>query len=180
MTAWLRDLREKAGRATPGPHRVVPAITGSPPFVRAQDDRLLCSQFRNDADAEFVAACSPERVVALCDVAEAAQTYLAAEDEWRLRHGMGRDRVPFRKVMESARHELVARLAALELPPARRGRADRVMNTAYGFRWGPLMVERAARIEGRGYAVTVRTVAGRAVELFVTEAGQRIHVSAGG
>ena len=43
----------------------------------------------------------------------------------------------------------------------------------YGFRWGPLVVERTAHIEGRGYVVTVRTER-ESVQVFVSEKGRNL------
>ena len=45
--------------------------------------------------------------------------------------------------------------------------------TSFGFDWGPMKVERAAHIEGRGYVLMVKTEHAR-LEVFVTEAGRKI------
>jgi hypothetical protein len=47
----------------------------------------------------------------------------------------------------------------------------------YGFAWGPMIVERSAHIEGRGYILTVKTDHAR-VEVYVTEKGRKINVYA--
>lgn len=43
----------------------------------------------------------------------------------------------------------------------------------YGFDWGPMSVERTAHIEGRGYALTIRTEH-QTMQVFVTEKGRKI------
>jgi hypothetical protein len=43
----------------------------------------------------------------------------------------------------------------------------------YGFRWGPLVVERTAHIEGRGYVVTIRTER-QSMQVYVSEKGHKI------
>lgn len=47
--------------------------------------------------------------------------------------------------------------------------------TQYGFKWGPLDVERVAHIEGRGYVVSVRGpkgYEGPEVQVYVSEGGR--------
>ena len=48
--------------------------------------------------------------------------------------------------------------------------------TQYGFDWGPVVVERIAHIEGRGYCVTVKTAkpGGPEVQVLVSEKGRRV------
>ena len=49
--------------------------------------------------------------------------------------------------------------------------------TQYGFDWGPVVVERVAHIEGRGYVVSVRSrkdYSGPEVQVLVSEKGQRV------
>lgn len=46
---------------------------------------------------------------------------------------------------------------------------------AFGFRWGPMHVERTAHVEGRGYILTVKTDHAR-IEVHVTQAGRKINV----
>lgn len=51
------------------------------------------------------------------------------------------------------------------------------MNTQYGFEWGPLVVERVAHIEGRGYVVSIqgpRGYDGPHVQVLVSEKGRSI------
>lgn len=43
----------------------------------------------------------------------------------------------------------------------------------YGFEWGPMVVERTAHIEGRGYALTIKTEH-KSITVFVTEKGRKI------
>ena len=43
----------------------------------------------------------------------------------------------------------------------------------YGFRWGPLVVERTAHIEGRGYVVTIQTER-ESMQVYVSEKGRRM------
>jgi hypothetical protein len=60
--------------------------------------------------------------------------------------------------------------AAPAVTPTPRGDDE----SRYGFAWGPLVVERVAHIEGRGYSVQVRP-RGKyepAVEVFVSEQGR--------
>lgn len=66
------------------------------------------------------AVCDPERVRVLCELAEAARQFISAEDEWHLRHGMGRQRVPYRAEMDFRNKWMRDTLAALaSLEPAR-------------------------------------------------------------
>ena len=49
--------------------------------------------------------------------------------------------------------------------------------TQYGFEWGPLVVERVAHIEGRGYCVSIRGRAdysGPEIQVLVSEKGRRV------
>lgn len=49
--------------------------------------------------------------------------------------------------------------------------------TRYGFRWGPMLVERMAQIEGRGYVVSIRGpkgYSGPEVQVYVSEKGRSI------
>ena len=47
----------------------------------------------------------------------------------------------------------------------------------YGFKWGPLEVQRSARLPaGRGAVLTIKTDLGTEIELWVSEKGQRIVV----
>lgn len=52
----------------------------------------------------------------------------------------------------------------------------------YGFVWGPLVVERTARVEGRGYVVTVRPVGKYepSVQVYVSEKGRSMSVHSRG
>ena len=43
----------------------------------------------------------------------------------------------------------------------------------YGFRWGPMVVQRSAHIEGRGYALTVRTEH-QSIQISISEKGHKI------
>lgn len=43
----------------------------------------------------------------------------------------------------------------------------------YGFRWGPMVVERIAHIEGRGYALNIKT-AHQSMQVYISEAGRVI------
>lgn len=56
-------------------------------------------------------------------------------------------------------------------------------DTQYGFRWGPMIVERVAHIEGRGYVVSVRTrddYSGPQVQVLVSEKGRSVTAYATG
>lgn len=47
----------------------------------------------------------------------------------------------------------------------------------YGFRWGPMLVERVAHIEGRGYVVSIRSrddYSGPEIQVLVSEKGRRV------
>ena len=48
----------------------------------------------------------------------------------------------------------------------------------YGFAWGPVIVERTAHIDGRGYVVTVRTPGSYepSVQVYVSEKGRVMRV----
>ena len=49
--------------------------------------------------------------------------------------------------------------------------------TQYGFDWGPLVVERVAHIEGRGYCVSIRgrkEHGGPEIQVLVSEKGRRV------
>ena len=43
----------------------------------------------------------------------------------------------------------------------------------YGFRWGPLVVERTAHFEGRGYVVTIKTER-ESMQVYVSEKGRKL------
>lgn len=62
-------------------------------------DAALIVALRNHADA-------------LLDVVEACREHVSAEDEWGLRYGMGRERVPYRRALDAANRELRLKLAA--------------------------------------------------------------------
>lgn len=44
---------------------------------------------------------------------------------------------------------------------------------AYGFLWGPMEVERSCHVEGRGYALTIRTDH-QEMQVYVSEKGRVI------
>ena len=46
-------------------------------------------------------------------------------------------------------------------------------STDYGFRWGPMLVERACHIEGRGYSIQIQTEH-KVMQIYVSEAGRVI------
>ena len=49
--------------------------------------------------------------------------------------------------------------------------------TQYGFRWGPMLVERMAHIDGRGYVVSIRSTelhTGPEVQVYVSEKGRSV------
>ncbi len=48
--------------------------------------------------------------------------------------------------------------------------------TDYGFRWGPILVERLIHVEGKGYSLEVRTDAGQLVQIGVSEHGRKVRV----
>ncbi len=53
--------------------------------------------------------------------------------------------------------------------------------TKYGFQWGPVVVERVAHIEGRGYVVSVRSsddYDGPEVQVIVSDKGRKMTVRA--
>lgn len=43
----------------------------------------------------------------------------------------------------------------------------------YGFRWGPMVVERLVHIEGRGYVLRIKTEY-QDLQIYVTEKGRKI------
>lgn len=47
--------------------------------------------------------------------------------------------------------------------------------TAFGFRWGCLVVSRCAR-NGHGYILQVQTDVGKSIEIYVSRAGRSIRV----
>ncbi len=50
-------------------------------------------------------------------------------------------------------------------------------STQYGFNWGPVVVERVAHIEGRGYCISIRSsedYSGQEVQVLVSEKGRRV------
>lgn len=52
-----------------------------------------------------------------------------------------------------------------------------VIRTQYGFSWGPVVVERIAHIDGRGYCISVRgrdDYKGQEIQVLVSEKGQRV------
>jgi hypothetical protein len=67
--AWLAELIETAGKATPGPWQIEPGN-----FV-ARDGLVVAEvpcQGANDDDVPYIAACSPERLRALIAVVRVA------------------------------------------------------------------------------------------------------------
>ena len=55
------------------------------------------------------------------------------------------------------------------------GRSEATVDEAwrYGFRWGPMVVERTAHIPGRGYCLTIRTER-QSMQVYVSEKGQKL------
>lgn len=49
----------------------------------------------------------------------------------------------------------------------------------YGFTWGNVTVERTMQVEGRGRVVTIKTDAGKSIEVYVSEGGRSIRVFKG-
>jgi hypothetical protein len=45
--------------------------------------------------------------------------------------------------------------------------------TQYGFRWGPMEVERLVHVEGRGYALEVKTEHA-SMQIYVSDKGRKI------
>jgi hypothetical protein len=45
--------------------------------------------------------------------------------------------------------------------------------TQFGFRWGPMHVERLAHIPGRGYSIGIRTE-DKDLQIYVSEKGKKI------
>ena len=62
-------------------------------------------------------------------------------------------------------------LAPAERPARRPLGANELGFSPYGFRWGPLEVERTAYVPGRGYVVTIQTE-GVAMQVYVSERGR--------
>ena len=49
--------------------------------------------------------------------------------------------------------------------------------TQYGFNWGPVVVERVAHVEGRGYCISIRGsegYEGQEIQVLVSEKGKRV------
>jgi hypothetical protein len=78
----VSDLRQLAEKATPGPWRVTRETVGheAANILYGSPEMRLATVIAGPTaldDAEFIAACSPERVLAMLDVIEAAQARLA-------------------------------------------------------------------------------------------------------
>lgn len=58
-------------------------------------------------------------------------------------------------------------------PPITGWENEREYASRFGFKWGPMVVSRAARIEGRGFCVEVATEHAR-MQILVSERGRRI------
>jgi hypothetical protein len=101
---WLDDAVEKAKRATPGPWRYDgerSAIYDLPQVSAGEEGASLwvCVTPFPEANAAYIAACSPERILALVErmraleeVAEAARAYLTHDvcTEKSLREALAR------------------------------------------------------------------------------------------
>jgi hypothetical protein len=48
------------------------------------------------------------------------------------------------------------------------------MITPYGFKWGPLKVERLAHVPDSGYALSIETDYGMVMQVYVSEKGRVI------
>lgn len=102
---WSADLAVLADRAA----------RWNTPQAHAEFRSSSVARMREyQAHAAFAAACSPERIKVLCELAEAARQYVSAEDEWHLRQGMGRQRVPYRIEMDFRNRWLRSAVKALE------------------------------------------------------------------
>lgn len=119
---------------------------------RAREDAELIVALRNHADA-------------LLDVVEACRKFLSAEDEWHLRHGMGRERVPYRRALDAANRELRLKLAAWDASGQRIDEAQ-----------CDEMTDRAGRYLQRAQAAeaTVATLRDR-IEREASKAADRCH-----
>jgi len=51
--------------------------------------------------------------------------------------------------------------------------------TEYGFRWGPMEVERLSEIRGRGYMLGIKAQGAR-LEIYVSPTGRSVRVYRGG
>ena len=76
----MKHLRELAEAATPGPWRADGScITGDGFYRDEYISTAPCMRFAKDSepDAAYIAACSPEHIIALCDVVDAARERVA-------------------------------------------------------------------------------------------------------
>lgn len=51
-----------------------------------------------------------------------------------------------------------------------------LVSTDYGFTWGPLTVERTAIMPQGAHVITVRSAAGKTIDIYVSPAGRSIRV----
>jgi hypothetical protein len=95
----LADLAEKAKRATPGPWRYDGerhAIYDLPQVSAGGEGASLwvCVTPFPEANAAYIAACSPERILALVEVAKAARAWVSEQgthyDHENLLHALAR------------------------------------------------------------------------------------------
>lgn len=103
----LPELRRLLAEADPGPWSTPGHLIISEPR-----DEVIADAY-NECDAALIVALR-NHADALLDVVEACREHVSAEDEWGLRYGMGRERVPYREAMEAAKQQLRAALARLD------------------------------------------------------------------
>jgi len=111
----LPELRRLLGQASPAPWEQLPSVVEEARIQSADDARVATLDGRLDlryrANAALIVALR-NHADALLAVAEACREYVSAEDEWGLRYGMGRERVPYRRALDAANRELRLKLAA--------------------------------------------------------------------
>lgn len=110
---YLRELREKAGRATPGPWTATQHAHAWQ--VDALMDAIVTTQFcyakETDGNARYIAACSPKIIAALAEVAQTTATEEAAVVEFLGARGFGDAELTKRRY---AREDKLAALRRLD------------------------------------------------------------------
>lgn len=95
----LQKLKDAASGATPGPWQADVFANGAFDIYTDSNDvgryMVICARGPHDlraaemaANARLIAACSPERILALVEAVEALRKIVAADDEGGLTQGM--------------------------------------------------------------------------------------------